>query len=56
MDKPDLSHMTTMELVMLMGACGRSEDQSDKDFAKFCREEIKRRKPENRADSTRGVK
>lgn len=43
---PDLSDMPELDLVMLMGQCGRSNDPSDKAFAKACRDELARRKPE----------
>lgn len=45
-ERPDLSDMTTDDLCGLMLACGLSDDESDKAFAKACRDEIAKRKPE----------
>lgn len=53
MEQPDLSHMPTPELVMLMAACGSSDDPSDKEFAKACRDEIARR-PNPNTSGVRG--
>ena len=53
-ERPDLSNMTTDDLCGLMLACGLSDDKSDKAFAKACRDEIAKRKPEKTANA--GVK
>jgi hypothetical protein len=45
---PALREMTNFELVMLMGQCGKSDDPSDKAFAKACRDELASRKPEQK--------
>ena len=45
MERPDLSDVPTPDLVGMMAACGQSNDPSDKEFAKFCRDEIAKRKP-----------
>ena len=45
MERPDLSHMDTQELSQLLIICGASDDESDRQFAKFCADELKRRKP-----------
>ena len=45
-ERPDLSHTPTSDLAAMMIVCGMSNDPSDKQFAKFCREEISRRKPD----------
>lgn len=42
---PMLDHMSTADLVAMMGECARSDDPSDQAFAKSCRDEIARRKP-----------
>lgn len=47
-EAPDLSFMTTADLVALMGECGQSPEPSDQAFAKACRDEIARRKPEKK--------
>ena len=44
-EAPDLSFMSAADLVTLMGECGRSDDSSDKAFAKACRDELSKRKP-----------
>ena len=49
-ERPDLSNMTTDDLCGLMLACGLSDDKSDKAFAKACRDEIAKRKPEKTAN------
>jgi hypothetical protein len=43
---PDLSEVPTQDLCGLMLACSCSNDKSDRDFVKACRDEIARRKPE----------
>ena len=43
-ERPDLSEVPTPDLVEMMVACAMSGEPSDKEFAKFCREEIKKRK------------
>lgn len=43
-EAPDLSHMTTDELCQLMIVCAMSNEQSDRDFAKACKDEIAKRK------------
>lgn len=40
-----LSEMSISDLTTLMICCSASRDESDLNFAKQCREEIKRRKP-----------
>lgn len=42
---PNLTDMTEFDLVMMLNEVKRSDDQSDKDFAKAIVDEIKRRKP-----------
>ncbi len=42
---PDLSSVPTQDLCGLMLACALSDDKSDREFAKACRDEIARRKP-----------
>jgi len=44
---PDLSDMSTDDLCDLMLACWMSNDKSDRVFAKACRDEIAKRKPED---------
>ena len=45
-DYPALKDMPLADLTALMMACALSHDRTDQEFAKACREEIKRRKPE----------
>ena len=45
-DYPAFQDMPVDDLVRLMMACSMSNDPTDKAFAKACREEIKRRKPD----------
>ena len=47
MEMPDLSDVPTSDLVLLMGSCAQSNDLTDKEFAKACRDEIARRKPKS---------
>lgn len=44
-ERPDLSHMDTQDLARMLIVCGASDDESDRQFAKFCADELKRRKP-----------
>lgn len=44
-DRPDLSHMDTQDLSRMLIICGASDDESDRQFAKFCADELKRRGP-----------
>ena len=44
-EPPDFSETSTDDLCGMMLACGASEDESDKMFAKACRDEIAKRKP-----------
>ena len=44
-ERPDLSMMSKSDLVEMMMGCAMSGDESDKQFAKFCADEIKKRKP-----------
>ena len=44
-EAPDLTHMSQLDLLLLMRQCGLSDDPSDKSFAKACRDELSRRKP-----------
>jgi hypothetical protein len=44
-ERPDLSEVSTQDLIGMMLGCGLSNDPSDKQFAKFCRDEIAKRKP-----------
>lgn len=52
-EAPELSHMSVADLVILIGVCGRSDYQSDKDFAKACHDEIARRKPTPKQEDDR---
>lgn len=47
---PDLSHMSTDDLCHLLLMTGGSDHPTDKAFAKQCRDEIAKRKPERRGD------
>lgn len=42
---PDLSDTPTQDLCALMMTCGLSDDPSDQMFAKACRDELAKRKP-----------
>lgn len=42
---PDLSDMSNDDLCAMMLACGMSNDQSDRQFVKACRDELAKRKP-----------
>jgi len=44
-ERPDLSHMSVDDLAALLIGCSMSNDATDKQFAKFCRDEISKRKP-----------
>ncbi|MES2973340.1 MAG: hypothetical protein V4757_07010 [Pseudomonadota bacterium] len=50
-EAPDLSDMSTDDLCAMMLACGMSNDRSDRDFAKACRDELARRKPQHSTPS-----
>lgn len=51
-EAPDLSQTPTDDLCQLMMACAMSPDPSDKQFAKACRDELARRKPERKAQGS----
>lgn len=60
-ERPDLSNMDTQEIAQMLIICGASDEESDRQFAKFCADELKRRKPTTYTPpmapaSTRGVK
>lgn len=46
-ERPPLADMDTSDICSLMLACGMSADKSDREFARTCRDELKRRKPED---------
>jgi len=48
MSAPDLSMMSNDDLCALMLATGSSNDPTDREFCKACRDELARRKPEPR--------
>ena len=50
-EPPDFSETSTDDLCGMMLACGASEDESDKMFAKACRDEIAKRKPGKTANA-----
>ena len=50
---PDLSHMSTDDLCQLLLMTGGSREETDKKFAKACRDEIAKRKPVLGGDSQR---
>jgi len=45
MEMPDLSFMTTKDLLDLAFGCAKSRDPSDQAFAKACLKEVAKRKP-----------
>lgn len=47
-EAPDLSGMDNDTLCAMLILCGRSDDPTDKAFAKACRDQLAKRKPEMR--------
>ena len=45
-EAPDLSGMDSDGLCAMLLMCGRSSDPTDRAFAKACRDELAKRKPE----------
>lgn len=48
MDRPDLTQTSTDDIVVMLMTCGLSRDPDDQAFAKACRDELARRKPQSR--------
>jgi hypothetical protein len=42
--QPDLSHMSIPDLIAMASECIGSPDESDREFAKACRDELAKRK------------
>ena len=40
MERPDLSHMSVADLIEMARQCAQSRESADREFGKFCIEEI----------------